>query len=180
MKIGLSTKLVLIGAFLALINSTAALSSACSGGPWNNVLLYDVPFHSATSCPDIVNSTSWLNSGCNSVHPGSVAIYLGYCEPASPPYEYYAYADCQCPTDPYPTCKDNTDLVIDSVVQPPISCPLLCSTECSILFTSGEGQCIGDQWSAYPCEDSSHKGLRCDCGAFSSTVPSQSRPSLHH
>jgi len=178
MKIGLSAKLTVTGILALLLNSTAAVAGLCSGGPWNNVLLYDVPFHSATSCPYIVNSTSWLNSGCNAIYPGSVSLNLGYCEPASPPYEFYAYGDCECPANQYPVCN-NTHLVIDSVAQPPISCPLLCSTECSIIFTSGEGQCLGDQWGATPCEQSGDPELRCDCGTWTSTNPTFNFPNLH-
>lgn len=174
MKIGFSTKIALIGAFLSLFITTPALSGLCSGGPWYNVLLFDVPYHSSMTCDQVVNSTKELNYGCNAIYPGSESINLGYCEPGVPPYEYSAYGDCQCPENQFPTCIE-TDLVIDSVAQPPISCPLLCSTECSIMDTTGEGQCLGNQWEAYACEQSGHQGLRCDCGAWTSTVPS-----IHH
>jgi len=80
----------------------------------------------------------------------------------------YQYG-CQCQQGScntgYPACT-NGDLIIDSAAQPPISCPWLCSTECSLMFTSHEGQCLKGQWDAFPCFQSGDADLRCDCGTW--------------
>ena len=105
MKHQLTRKFVLIPALLSLFSATPALADECSGGPWNHVVLFDVPPQSAFICKDIVASMEWLSSGCNAKYPGSVAVTLGTCEEALPPYEYYAYGNCQCPSSKAPVAN---------------------------------------------------------------------------